>query len=152
MGQRLPEEQFEHDLVVEAAAEQFGRSKKYQIHANPGSEKNAAVSHQYPDIIVTERGANKVKFIIEVETANSLDGSEVNQWRTFARLGPPLYLLAPHLAMPLVQRLCTAAGVKCHHGYYLQDERGRIKVVLMKEGTTGHGPAESGHGHSAPSK
>jgi metallophosphoesterase superfamily enzyme len=142
MAQRQDDEQLEHDLVIQAAAEQFAGSAKYLIHTNPGTEKNSAVGHQHPDIIVTERGSSKVRFIIEVETINSVDASEVNHWRTLSGLGPPLYLVTPHLAMPVAQRLCSGAGIKCHHGYYLKDELGWLKVVLKKEPplpTSGHG-------------
>jgi hypothetical protein len=144
MSQRPAEEQFEHDLVVQAAAAQFAGSAKYVIHANPGNEKNAAVGHQHPDIIVTERGSTRVRFIIEVETTNSVEAQEVNHWRTLAGLGPPMYLVTPHLAMPAAQRLCAAAGIKCHFGYYLKDELGRLKIVLKKD------PALPAPGPGAP--
>jgi hypothetical protein len=131
--QRLPAEQFEHDLVIQAAADQFAASAKYTIHTNPGNEKTAGVGGQYPDIVVTEKGSGKVKFILEVETAGSLDVSEVKQWREFAKLGPPLYLLVPYRVLPVAERLCGVGAVKCHYGYYTQDEHGRVKIVLKKE-------------------
>jgi len=132
MAQRLDEEQLEHDLVIEAAKEQFATSAKYVIHTNPGDERNTAVGHQHPDIIVTERGSTKTRFIIEVETTNSVATEEVNHWRTLSGLGPPLYLVTPHLMLSAAEQLCGDAGIKCHYGYYLKDELGRLKVVLLK--------------------
>jgi len=133
MAARTEEEQTEHDLAIEAAVEQFGNSARYLLQANPGTEKNVAVGHQYPDIVVTERGSSKVRFVIEVETTDTVGSQEVNHWRTLAGLGPPLYLLTPYPATADAQRLCAVAGIKCHHGYYSRDELGRFKVVLMKD-------------------
>jgi hypothetical protein len=137
MGQRQPDEQIEHDLVIQAAIDQFAASAKYTVLGNPGNERNAGVGHQYPDIVVTEKGTNRVKFILEVETSNSLDSSEVTQWRTYAGLGPPLYIIAPHLALPAVERMCASAAIKCHYGYYHKDEMGRFKVVLKRDTPAG---------------
>jgi len=142
MAVRPEEEQTEHDLVIEATVEQFANSAKYLIHANPGTEKNVAVGHQHPDIVVTEKGSSKVRLVIEVETTDTVGSQEVNHWRTLAGLGPPLYLLTPYAALPTAEQLCAVAGIKCHHGYYLKDELGRFKVILRKD--TGS-PATSVH-------
>lgn len=133
MAVRPEEEQTEHDLVIEAASEQFANSVKYLIHSNPGTEKNVAVGHQHPDIVVTEKGSAKVRLIIEVETTDTVGSQEVNHWRTLAGLGPSLYLLTPYAALPVAERLCAVAGIRCHHGYYVKDELGRFKVVLRKD-------------------
>jgi len=133
MAVRQEEEQTEHDLVIEATVEQFASSAKYVIHPNPGTEKNVALGHQHPDIIVTERGSAKVRLVIEVETNNTVGTQELNHWRALAGLGPPLYLLTPYVALPTAERLCAVAGIKCHHGYYVKDEMGRFKVVLKRE-------------------
>jgi hypothetical protein len=131
--QREPTEQFEHDLVIQAAVGQFAASAKYNTYANPGAEKTVGVSGKYPDIVVTEKGSGKVRFVIEVETASSVDVTEAAQWREFARLGPPLYLLVPQRVLPVAEGLCSKASIKCHCGYYYQDERGRFKIALQKE-------------------
>jgi hypothetical protein len=133
MEDRHPAEQYEHDLVVQAAAEQFANSVRFDIHTNPGTERNAGIAGHHPDIVVTDKGTGKVKLVIEVETFGSVADIEVKQWREFAKLGPPLYLLVPYRVFPIAQRLCSGGGVKCHFGYYLQDEHGRFKVVLKKE-------------------
>lgn len=133
MAARTEEEQTEHDLVIEAAVEQFGKSAKYLLHANPGTEMNVAVGHQYPDIVVTEKGSSKVRFVIEVETTDTVGDQETNHWRALAGLGPPLYMLTPYAATADAERVCMTAGIKCHHGYYHKDELGRFKIVLKKD-------------------
>ena len=133
MAVRSEEEQTEHDLVIEAAVEQFAGSAKYAVHSNPGTETNIAVARQYPDIVVTEKGSSKVRFLIEVETNDSVGDQEVNHWRALCALGPPLYLLTPHAATPAAERLCADAGIKCHQAYYTRDELGRFKIVLKRE-------------------
>ena len=133
MAARIEEEQTEHDLVIEAALEQFAGSAKYALHANPGTEQNVAVGHQYPDIVVTERGSSKVRFLIEVETTGTVGDQELNHWRALSMLGPPFYMLTPYAATADAARLCTNAGIKCHNGFYVKDELGRFKVVLKKD-------------------
>ena len=130
---RTEEEQTEHDLAIEAAVEQFANSTKYVILSNPGTEKNVAVGHQYPDIIVTEKGSAKVRLLIEVETTDTVGEQELDHWRALSGLGPPLYLLVPYTVTADAERLCREAGIKCHHGYYREDEMGRFKVILKKE-------------------
>jgi hypothetical protein len=130
---RPEEEQTEHDLVIEATIEQFANSAKYTILPNPGTEKNVAVGHQYPDIVVTERGSAKVRLIIEVETTDTVGDQEVGHWRALSALGPPLYLLTPYAATADAELLCAKGGIKCHHGYYHKDELGRFKIVLRKD-------------------
>ncbi len=133
MAARTEEEQTEHDLVIEATVEQFANSAKYVILPNPGTEKNVAVGHQYPDIVVTEKGSAKVRLVIEVETTDTVGDQELTHWRALSGLGPPLYLLVPYTATLDAERLCAEGGVKCHHGYYHKDEMGRFKVVLKRE-------------------
>ena len=133
MAARLEEEQTEHDLVIEATVEQLANSAKYVILPNPGTEKNVAVGHQYPDIVVTEKGSAKVRLVIEVETTDTVGDQELGHWRALAGLGPPLYLLVPYTVVADAERLCTQANIKCHHGYYREDEMGRFKIVLKKE-------------------
>jgi hypothetical protein len=133
MAARTEEEQTEHDLVIEATVEQFANSAKYVILPNPGTEKNVAIGHQYPDIVVTEKGSAKVRLVIEVETTDTVGEQELDHWRGLAGLGPPLYLLVPYTATTDAKRLCADASIKCHHGYYHKDEMGRFKVILEKE-------------------
>ena len=130
---RTDEEQTEHDLVIEATVEHFANSTKYVLLPNYGTEKNVAVGHQYPDIVVTERGSTKVRLVIEVETTDTVGDQEFDHWRALAGLGPPLYLLVPYTVTADAERLTAEAGIKCHHGYYHEDEMGRFKIVLQKE-------------------
>jgi len=133
MAARTEEEQTEHDLVIEAAVEQFASSAKFRLQTNPGTEMNVTVGRQYPDIVVTEKGSSKVRFVIEVETTDTVGDQELGHWRALAGLGPPLYMLTPYAATADAERLCLTAGIKCHHGYYHKDEIGRFKIVLKKD-------------------
>jgi len=132
MDERPLPEQLEHDLIVKAAAQKFADSEKYTIHINPGSEQNAKVGGEYPDIVVTARGTGSVKFIIEVETVSSVDSSELPQWLRFARLGMPFYLLVPYRVLPFARRMCEQAALVCHYGYYQEDERGQVRIAFKK--------------------
>jgi hypothetical protein len=129
---RPDEEQTQHDLVIEATVAQFANSAKYALHSNPGTEKNVAIGHQYPDIVVTEKGSTKVRLVVEVETTDTVGSQEIEHWRALSGLGSPLYLLTPYAMTPDAERLCKEGGIKCHHGYYIEDELGRFKIVLQK--------------------
>ncbi|HTW90362.1 MAG TPA: hypothetical protein VMH22_01455 [bacterium] len=132
MAARPEDQQIEHDLVIEALIEQYSNSAKYNLFANPGTEQNVAVGHQYPDVVVTERGSSKVRYVIEVETTDTIGDQELSHWRALAALGPPLYLMSPYAALADAGRLCSEAGLKCHHGYFIRDDKGRLKVILKK--------------------
>ena len=64
-----------HDKVI-AEAVKILNQEKFDIYTNPSQEKNAGINDNYPDIILTEKGTNTVKFIIEVETTDSITENE----------------------------------------------------------------------------
>lgn len=134
MAQRQTAEQAEHDLVIEAAAEQFATSAKYAIYTNPGSERRTGIGRHYPDILVMEKGTTRVRYIIEVETIDTIESSELGHWRELAGLGPPLYLVVPQVSLSFAQQLCRAGNVRCRFGYYHRASDGRLRVVLLREG------------------
>ena len=133
MDERPLEEQIEHDLIVNAAAQQFGLSEKYVVRINPGQEHNCRVDGCYPDIVVTDRRSGRVKYLIEVETVSSVDPSEAKQWQSFARIGATLFIIVPFRMVPIAEVTAQTAGVKCSFGYYVEDEKGKVKIVLKKK-------------------
>ena len=133
MDERPLEEQIEHDLIVNAAAQQFGSSEKYVVRINPGQEHNCRVNGCYPDIVVTDKASGRVKYLIEVETVSSVDPSEAKQWQSFARIGAGLFILVPYRMVPIAEQTARTAGVKCSFGYYAEDEKGKVRIVLKKK-------------------
>jgi len=107
-----------HDTVIQTAAQRLDRSK-YDVHMNPGSEKNIAVGSEYPDIVVTPRGANTVQFIIEVETEDSVSDSEADaQWKPYSELGGAFYLLVPHSSLQAARSICLRKAIRAKFATY----------------------------------
>lgn len=118
-----PFTQNEHDNIIQAAYNNLNKIN-YRIYINPNQQKNASINGQYPDIIITPAGDNTVKFVIEVETSDSVNTNEVQQWKTYSQLGGTFYLLVPFASKALAELLCRQNGVKARFGTYrLQNGR-----------------------------
>jgi hypothetical protein len=115
--------QNEHDHVIQAAYNNLDKIN-HRVYTNPSQQKNTRINGQYPDIIITPFGDNTVKFVIEVETSESVNNNEVNQWKSYSKLGGTFYLLVPYSSKALAELLCRQNGVKARFGTYrFQNER-----------------------------
>jgi hypothetical protein len=108
---RLPKLQSEHDNVIKAAElkyKQF-RNLNYTITTNPNQQQNLGIGKEntvYPDIIITNT-LGVVTSIIEVETADSVSQTEAEiQWKEYAKLGYPFYLLVPEKSALEARIIC----------------------------------------------
>ena len=133
MDERPESEQIEHDMIISAAAQQFGSSEKYVVRTNPAQEHNCLADGHYPDLVITDRVTGRVRYLIEVETASSVDVSETKQWQDYARIGAGFFLVVPYRMVPIAERTARTAGVKCSFGYYVEDEKGKVRIVLKKK-------------------
>jgi len=126
MANRLPQNQNEHDNVIQAAYNGLDKVN-HEVYINPGQTNRTSVSGVYPDIIITNKGENNVKFIIEVETADSINQSEVNQWRNYStKISGTFYLLVPFEYRNMTEVLCRQNGIKARFGTYKKDVWGNI--------------------------
>lgn len=118
-----------HDKVIAEAVNILNLSQ-FDIYTNPGQEKNAGINDNYPDIIMTEKGTNTVKFIIEVETADSITQDEaVSQWKKYAtEIDSTFYLLVPTSSLSKANELCKKNGVNVRFAYYSIDYKGIIDI------------------------
>ncbi|MBK7390011.1 MAG: hypothetical protein IPI23_13360 [Bacteroidetes bacterium] len=89
----------------------------HRVYTNPNQQKNTSVKGHYPDLIITPVNDNTVKFTIEVETGDSVNNAEVNQWRTYSKLGT-FYLLVPFASKTMAELLCRQNGIKVRFGTY----------------------------------
>ncbi len=85
----------------------------YDIYTNPGSEKNAGISGNYPDIIMTKKGETKAEFILEVETKESVNISECQiQWRKYSsEILATFYLVVPDVSLKSAQEFCKSQRI-----------------------------------------
>ena len=80
----------------------------YDIYTNPGQEKNVGIGDNYPDIIMTVKDQLNVKFILEVETEESVTQDEaINQWKRYAEeINATFYIVVPNNSLIKAQELC----------------------------------------------
>lgn len=115
--------QNEHDSVIQAAYNNLDKIN-HRVYTNPNQQKNTSINGQYPDIIITPAGDKTVKFVIEVETSESVNTNEVPQWKTYSQLGGSFYLLVPLSSKAIAEVLCRQNGIKVRFGTYrFQDGR-----------------------------
>jgi len=120
MGERHKDYQTLHDLIIQTAFNNLDKIN-HDVYINPNSQKNTSVSGLYPDIIITEKGIKDVKFIIEVETQDSINQNEIPQWEEFSKLGGHFYLLVPKNMKDTAEILCRQNNIKARVGTYSVD-------------------------------
>lgn len=122
--ERNPEEQTNHDKVVEDSAETYRESEESpKVYTNPNGEKNRDISGEYPDIIVIYNESLKV--IEEIETENSVNETELEQWKTYSKLGTSFQLVVPLETISMVENLIKDLHNIKIQGYYF--ENGQIR-------------------------
>lgn len=114
-----------HDRVISAAVKTLN-NVDFDIYTNPGSTKNAAIRDNYPDIILTEKGTTTVKFIIEVETRESVNDTEAeNQWRKYAEeIDATFYLLVPDDSLSRAESICRRRGINVRFATFVSNQQG----------------------------
>lgn len=119
-----------HDKVIEEAANQLD-SVNHDIYVNIGNNRNAVIGDCVPDIVMTGKGSLDVQFIIEVETADSVNMTEArSQWRKFAtEINASFYILVPFTHKIMAQTLCNQVGISARFGTYQVDQYGLISTI-----------------------
>lgn len=108
-----------HDRVIEIASNNLKNSNRYKVYTNPGNSKNTRIGELYPDIILTPMNDNRIQFIIEVETADSVNANEaITQWKSYSTLGGTFYLLVPQQSRILAENLCRMYSIRAKFGIY----------------------------------
>ncbi|MDH7912592.1 hypothetical protein [Winogradskyella sp. SYSU M77433] len=119
-----------HDNVINSAR-RFLNTTDYDIYTNPSSQKNAGIGDLYPDIVMTVKGKTTVKFIIEVETADSINLYEAtNQWKKYAtNIQASFYILVPLNLKVKADQLCKQVGISVRFGTYSVDYAGNVTNI-----------------------
>lgn len=117
-----------HDRVIQTAYANLDKVN-YDVYTNPGQQKLTSVGGQYPDIIITPKNDINVKWIIEVETADSVTQNEAtNQWAQYSNLGGTFYLLIPRESRNLAEQICIQNSIKARFGIYTIDALNIINI------------------------
>lgn len=126
MADRLIDYQNIHDNVIQVAFDSLDKTT-HDVYINPGTRKITSVDGMYPDIIITNKGETGVKFIIEVETQDSVNQNEVSQWLDYSKLGGSFYLLVPKNMKETAEILCMQNSIKARFGVYFVENS---KIVI----------------------
>ena len=111
--------QNEHDNVIQAAYSRLDKVN-HRVYINPNQQKNTSINNvHYPDIIITSINDNNVKFTIEVETSDSVNSSEVQQWKDYSEFSGTFYLLVPFASKGVAELLCRQNNIKARFGTYI---------------------------------
>jgi len=105
---RDTDEQFLHDWVIRKIKEKYGRLYK-EVHINPGDEKNYEFKGKYPDAVFVNYG--QVVMIVEVETAETVNEGEAEQWRELSELGVKLSIIVPKENQKKAREICWDKGL-----------------------------------------
>lgn len=89
---RSKDEQFLHDWVIKKIDEKYNRLYS-EVNINPGDEKNYDLQGEYPDAILVNHG--QVVGVIEVETKDTINAENIEQWKKYSELGTKLTLVVP---------------------------------------------------------
>lgn len=127
MANRIPNSESLHDKVIKAATNRLDNIT-YDIYTNPGKMKINGIGENYPDIILTKKDQRTVEFIIEVETADSVNISEATfQWKKYANeIKASFYILVPLDKKNLAISLCKQIGISARFGTFQTDRFGNV--------------------------
>jgi hypothetical protein len=119
-----------HDRVIQVASDQLDRTN-HDVYINPSSQHNAWIGDNYPDIIMTKKGNMIPEFIIEVETAESVNIIEAtNQWKKYAaEIKASFYLLVPLSHKNEAINLCKQIGISARFGTFQTDNFGNVMNI-----------------------
>jgi len=127
MTTRHKDYQAVHDTIIQEAFNSLDKVS-HDVYINPGTKNLTSVNSLYPDIIITAKGDKNVKFIIEVETQDSVNLNEVDQWKQYSQLGGTFYLLVPRDMKTTAEILCRQNEIKVRIGiYYYENSKIIIK-------------------------
>ena len=116
-----------HDRVVREIKNVLDQ-KNYDVILNPGQEKNAGIVGNYPDVIMAIKGTRQVRFILEIETADSVTKEEAEgQWKKYANeIRATFYIVVPEGALAKAKQLCQQIGINARFATYDVAPTGKI--------------------------
>lgn len=127
MAHRTVEMTSLHDQVVKEIKQALNQ-RNFDIYLNPGQEKNAGIAGNYPDVIMTIKGTTTVKFILEIETIDSVTKEEAEQqWKKYANeINATFYIVVPESSISKAKQLCQQVGINARFATFKVNEFGHI--------------------------
>jgi hypothetical protein len=115
---RSQDEQFLHDWVIGKIREKYSRLYK-EVHTNPGKEKKFELKGYYPDVVFVNYG--QVVLVAEVETQETINEEEAEEWKDLSNLGAQLVLVVPKEMQNAAREICWKKGIAA-----------KIKIVFFE--------------------
>ena len=108
-----------HDRVVREIKNVLDQVH-YDVILNPGQEKNAGIAGNYPDVVMAIKGTRQVRFILEIETSDSVTKEEAEgQWKKYANeSNATFYIVVPESSAFRARQLCQQLGINARFATY----------------------------------
>lgn len=130
--------QEEHDEVVKISSKTYSEmeEKGYKVSTNPNGEKNWGWPQEglYPDVVVWEPerprvNSGKAVVIEEIETSESVNSDEAEQWKEYAELEIETFrLIVPKDEVDSAKEIIKKEKIEIDELWsYYYDKDGRIK-------------------------
>ena len=136
-AKRPPKVQSEHDKVILEVAKREINLDEYTVGINPSESKKYPVRLAgrewiYPDLVVKYRTSRQLQEVHEVETSESVNQEEVNQWKDFASLRHRFILWVPLDSAARAAALIEKNVLKnVDLEVYEVDRHGKIKLRVL---------------------
>ena len=136
-AKRPPIVQSEHDKVILEVAKREINLDEYTVGINPGESKRYPVRLAgrkwiFPDLVVRHRTTRRLREVHEVETSESVNQEEVNQWKDFASLRHRFILWVPLDSATRASALLEKNELRnVDLEVYEVDRHGKIKLRVL---------------------
>lgn len=127
MAQRESNNAVLHDRIIEEVIKVLNQVD-FDIYTNPNQQRNSGIGDHYPDIILTAKGTKTVKFILEVETSDSITLNEAEtQWKKYSTdIDATFYLIVPESSEYKANELCKQIGINVRFAIFSININGAI--------------------------
>lgn len=98
-----------HDEAITLVASHL-ENEGYTVFTNPNSQKENRIKDCYPDVIACN-SKQEAELIVEVETTDSVNSRETNQWKEYSKTGVPFALCVPKEIMDKAKSLCKEYNI-----------------------------------------
>lgn len=105
-----------HDEAIVLVTSRL-QKEGYTVFSNPSSQKENRIGDCYPDVIACNF-KNEVKLIVEVETTESVNSKEIDQWKDYDKLGIPFALCVPKEMADKAKRFCRESNINLFRLFY----------------------------------
>lgn len=116
-----------HNRIISELVKVLNQNE-YDIYTNPGEERIYHIGDNYPDLLMTKKGEKTVRFILEVETQDSVIIEEAySQWKKYAsEIKSTFYLVVPQASLKKAQELCQQIEINVRYATYTIGADGAI--------------------------